>query len=36
MPAPRRPVSEEELSKIEAADARDNYRVVLRFRERLL
>ena len=36
MESPRRPVSENDLSKIEDEDARDNYRVVLRFRERLL
>jgi hypothetical protein len=36
MESPRRPVSEEDLSKIEDADARDNYRIVLGFRERLL
>jgi hypothetical protein len=36
MADPRRPVSESDLSRIEDADARDNYRVLLRFRERLL
>jgi len=36
MESPRRSVSEIDLSKIEDADARGNYRVVLRFRERLL
>jgi hypothetical protein len=36
MEAPRRPVAEDELSRIEEDDARHNYRVVLRFRDRLL
>jgi hypothetical protein len=36
MADPRRPVREEELSKIEDEEARDNYRIVLRFRDRLL
>ena len=36
MAEPRRPVSERELQSIGDADATDNYRVVLRFRERLL
>lgn len=36
MQTPQRPVSEDEIVKIEDEDARDNYRVVLRFRERLL
>jgi hypothetical protein len=36
MAAPRRPVSEEEILKIEDRDAQDNYRVLLRFRNRLL
>jgi len=36
MESPRRSVSEADLSEIEDADARDNYRVLLRFRERLL
>ena len=36
MAEPRRPVSEAELAAIGDDDARDNYRVVLRFRERLL
>ena len=36
MEAPRRPVAEDELSRIEDDDARHNYRVVLRFRDRLL
>jgi hypothetical protein len=36
MADPRRAVSESDLSRIEDADARDNYRVLLRFRERLL
>lgn len=33
---PRLEVNEEELAKIADADARENYRVMLRFRERLL
>jgi hypothetical protein len=36
MEAPRRPVREDEIIQIEEADARDNYRVLLKFRERLL
>ena len=36
MEAPRRAVTEAELSAIADEDARDNYKVVLRFRERLL
>ena len=36
MAEPRRPVSEAELQSIGDADTRDNYRVVLRLRERLL
>jgi hypothetical protein len=36
MDAPRRQVSEEELQSIEDADARDNYRIMLRFRDRLV
>jgi hypothetical protein len=36
MAEPRRRVSEEELQSIGDADATDNYRTVLRFRERLL
>ena len=36
MAEPRRPVSDEELRAIGDADAADNYRMVLRFRERLL
>jgi hypothetical protein len=36
MDAPRRAVSDEALSRIEDEDARHNYRVVLRFRDRLL
>jgi Family of unknown function (DUF6352) len=36
MEAPRRPVSEKELASIEDADARDNYRVILNFRRKLL
>jgi hypothetical protein len=36
MQDPRREVSEAELSAIADADARDNYRIVLGFRERLL
>jgi Family of unknown function (DUF6352) len=36
MEAPRRPVAEDELSRIDDDDARHNYRVVLRFRDRLL
>jgi len=36
MAEPRRPVSEEELRAIGDPDASDNYRIVLRFRSRLL
>ena len=36
MDAPRRMVAEAELEAVADADARDNYRVVLRFRDRLL
>jgi hypothetical protein len=36
MQQPRREVGESELLALEDADARDNYRVVLRFRDRLL
>jgi hypothetical protein len=36
MQAPRRPVSESEFLKIEDEDARHNYRVLMRFRDRLL
>lgn len=36
MAEPRRGVAEEELQAIDDADARDNYRLVLRFRDRLL
>jgi hypothetical protein len=36
MDDPRRAVSESELERVEDVDARDNYRVVLRFRDRLL
>jgi len=36
MRQPRRPVSGAELDAIADADARDNYRIVLRFRQRLL
>jgi hypothetical protein len=36
MDAPRRPVSDAELSGIEDEDARHNYRVMLRFRDRLV
>ena len=36
MDSPRRHVAEEELLAVTDADARDNYRVVLRFREKLL
>jgi hypothetical protein len=36
MKEPRRSVSERELSSIEDADARENYRVVLNFRRKLL
>jgi hypothetical protein len=36
MAHPRRPIGEQDLQTVEDADARDNYRVVLRFRDRLL
>ncbi len=36
MARPTRAVSDKDLASIEDADARDNYRVLLRFRERLL
>src|SRR5438093_670255 len=36
MAEPRRKVAQSELDAVEDADARDNYRVVLRFRDRLL
>ncbi len=36
MNAPRRSVGEKELEAIEDADARDNYRVILKFRQKLL
>jgi hypothetical protein len=36
MEEPRREVGEQDLQAVEDEDARDNYRVVLRFRERLL
>ena len=36
MDSPRKKVSEEELLSVEDADARDNYRVVLSFRDRLV
>jgi len=36
MDAPTRSVGEDDLQSVEDEDARDNYRVVLRFRERLL
>ncbi len=36
MREPRRPVAQEALAAIADADARENYRVLLRFRERLL
>ena len=36
MAAPRRTVAEAEINGVEDADARDNYRVVLRFRDRLV
>jgi len=36
MAHPRRPVSEKELAAVEDADARDNYRVILKFRQKLL
>jgi len=36
MDSPRRPISESDLSRIEDEDARGNYRVLMRFRDRLL
>ena len=36
MESPRRPLGEAELASIEDADARDNYRLLLRFRDRLI
>jgi hypothetical protein len=36
MADPRKPITQAELDAVEDADARDNYRVVLRFRDRLL
>ena len=36
MESPRRPVSENELDAVEDEDARHNYRVLLRFRQKLL
>ncbi|HTL27214.1 MAG TPA: DUF6352 family protein, partial [Burkholderiales bacterium] len=36
MEEPRRPVPDAEIEAIVDADARDNYRILLRFRERLL
>jgi hypothetical protein len=36
MAEPRRPVSESELEALDDADARENYRIVLRFRDRLV
>jgi hypothetical protein len=36
MESPRRQISERELAAIEDPDARDNYRVILRFRQKLL
>lgn len=36
MQDPRRPVSGDELDLLKDADARDNYKIVLRFRDRLL
>ena len=36
MDSPRRPVSDADLSQVEDGDARDNYRVLMRFRDRLL
>jgi hypothetical protein len=36
MAEPRRPVTEDDLAQVEDADARDNYRVMLRFRRKLL
>jgi hypothetical protein len=36
MASPRRPLSESDLSQVEDVDARDNYRLLMRFRDRLL
>jgi uncharacterized protein DUF6352 len=36
MESPRRPLYESDLSQVEDADARDNYRLLMRFRDRLL
>lgn len=36
MESPRKPVSEQELAAVEDEDARDNYRVILKFRQKLL
>jgi hypothetical protein len=36
MESPRRPLSESDLSQVEDVDARDNYRLLMRFRDRLL
>jgi hypothetical protein len=36
MQSPRRALTEQDLSKVEDQDARDNYRLLLRFRDRLL
>jgi Family of unknown function (DUF6352) len=36
MDSPRRKISERELDAVEDADARDNYRILLRFRQKLL
>jgi hypothetical protein len=36
MESPRREISEQDLNAVEDADARDNYRILLRFRQKLL
>ncbi|HSA89827.1 MAG TPA: DUF6352 family protein [Burkholderiales bacterium] len=36
MEEPRRPLEEKDLAAIEDADARDNYRILLRFRQKLI
>ncbi len=36
MASPRRALTEQDFSRIEDADARDNYRILMRFRDRLL
>ena len=36
MDSPRRPISDADLSQVEDEDARDNYRILMRFRDRLL